>query len=50
LDLTDASLDSTDKKAVVHWTLPTNLIVKSNSFQIARVRRVQPFHVDNLLA
>ena len=50
LDLTDASLDFTDERWVIHWTLPTNLIVKSNSLQIACVGRVQPSDVTSLVA
>ena len=50
LDLTDASLDFTDERAVIHWTLPTNLIAKSNSLQIVCVGKVQPSNTLNLLA
>lgn len=50
LDLTDVFLDFTDGKAVIHWTLPTNLIVESNNLQIACVGKVQPSNAANLLA
>jgi len=42
LDLTDATLDLTDKRAVIPWTLPTNLIAKSNILPNSPVGRVQP--------
>jgi hypothetical protein len=41
LDLTDATLDLTDKTAVIPWTLPTNLITETNILPNSRVGRVQ---------
>lgn len=40
------TLDLTDKKAVIPWTLPTNLIIESNSLPNSPVGRVQPSLVE----
>jgi hypothetical protein len=42
LDLTDATLDLADKRAVIPWTLPTKLIIESNILPNSLVGRVQP--------
>jgi hypothetical protein len=47
LDLTDASLDLTDKWAFIPWTLPTKLIVESNMLPNSPVGRVQPSLVED---
>jgi hypothetical protein len=47
LDLTDATLDLTDKRAVIPWTLPTKLIIESNILPNSPVGRVQPSLVED---
>jgi hypothetical protein len=47
LDLTDATLDLTDKRAVIPWTLPTNLITETNILPNSLVGRVQPSLVED---
>jgi hypothetical protein len=47
LDLTDASLDLTDKRAVIPWTLLTKLIVESIILPNSPVGRVQPSLVED---
>jgi hypothetical protein len=46
LDLSDATLDLTDKRAVIPWTLPTKLITESNILPNSSVGRVQPSLVE----
>ncbi len=47
LDLTDATLDLTDKMAVIPWTLPTNLITETNILPNSRVGKVQASIVED---
>jgi hypothetical protein len=47
LDLTDATLDLTDKRVVIPWTLPTKLITESNILPNSPVGRVQPSLVED---